>query len=70
MGDSETVGIDNQHGVRMLSVLGALGEVFELACYRDTDGINQLMLLKWWCHAHPRSRSAYRSGCPFCSRIT
>ena len=46
MGDRETVGIDNQHGVRMLSVLGGLGEVFGLAGYRGTDGINQLLLLR------------------------
>ena len=46
MGDRETIGVDNEYGVRMLSIMGGLGEVFGLAGYRGTDGINQLLLLR------------------------
>jgi len=45
MVDSQVLGINNEHGVRLLCVLGNLGEVFGLASYRGTAGANSLLRL-------------------------
>ena len=45
MSDAEILGINNEHGVRLISVLGAMGEVYGLASYRGTAGANILLEL-------------------------
>jgi hypothetical protein len=46
MHDTHILGINNEHGVRLLSVLGGLGEVFGLASYRGSAGANFLLRLR------------------------
>jgi hypothetical protein len=46
MDDTHVLGINNEHGVRLLSVLGSLGEVFGLASYRGSVGANFLLRLR------------------------
>ncbi len=43
MSDAVILGINNEHGVRLVSVLGAMGEVYGLASYRGTAGANVLL---------------------------
>lgn len=45
MGDRQVLGVTNEHGVRLLSVLGGMGEVFGLATYLGTTGANFLLRL-------------------------
>lgn len=45
MHDDHAFGINNQFGVRLLSVLGFHGQVFGLATYRGTAGVNYLLRL-------------------------
>ena len=45
MDDTHIFGIDNEHGVRLVTVMGSLGEVFGLASYRGTAGTNFLLRL-------------------------
>jgi hypothetical protein len=42
----DVLSIDNEHGVRILSILGGNREVFGLAAYRGTDGANILLLMR------------------------
>jgi hypothetical protein len=44
--DGENFGLNNEHGVRLMSVLGINRAVFGLACYRGTEGANLLLLLR------------------------
>ena len=46
MDDTHILGINNEHGVRLLSVLGNMGEVFGLAGYRGSAGANFLLRLR------------------------
>ena len=46
MHDSHVLGISNEHGARLTSVLGNLGEVFGLASYRGSVGANFLLRLR------------------------
>ncbi|MEI6782038.1 MAG: hypothetical protein WCQ21_14090 [Verrucomicrobiota bacterium] len=46
MHDTHILGINNEHGVRLVSVLGNLGEVFGLASYRGSVGANFLLRLR------------------------
>jgi hypothetical protein len=46
MDDSHVLGVNNEHGVRLASVLGNLGEVFGLASYRGSAGANFLLRLR------------------------
>jgi hypothetical protein len=45
MDDVHLFGINNEHGVRMVSVLGGMGEVFGLASHRGSTGIHSLFRL-------------------------
>ena len=45
MDDEHILGINNQHGVRLICVLGALGEVFGFASYRGSVGVSYLLKL-------------------------
>ena len=46
MDDTHVFGINNEHGVRLATVLGSMGEVFGLASYRGTAGANFLLRLR------------------------
>jgi len=46
MSDNEVLGVNNQHDVRIMSVLGARREVVGLVGYRGTEGANVLLLLR------------------------
>ncbi len=43
MDDTHILGINNQLGTRLLSVLGNMGEVFGLVSYQGTVGANHLL---------------------------
>jgi hypothetical protein len=43
MHDRHVLGIDDEHGVRLVSVIGNLREVFGLAIYRGSSGVNFLL---------------------------
>jgi hypothetical protein len=45
MDDTHVFGINNEHGVRLVTVLGGMGEVFGLASYRGSAGGNFLLRL-------------------------
>jgi len=45
MNDDHVLGINNEHGVRLISVLGGMSEVFGLASYRGSGGANFLLRL-------------------------
>jgi hypothetical protein len=45
MEDVHILGVNNQHGVRLISVLGAMEEVFGFASYRGSVGANYLLKL-------------------------
>jgi hypothetical protein len=45
MDDTHIFGINNEHGVRLVTVMGSLGEVFGLASYRGSTGANFLLRL-------------------------
>lgn len=45
MDDTHLLGISNEHGVRLISVLGAIKEVFGFASYRGSVGANYLLRL-------------------------
>jgi hypothetical protein len=45
MGDSETFWVSNERGVRMVSVMGGMGEVYGLVSYRGEAGASVLMRL-------------------------
>ncbi len=45
MSDSHVFGVNNEHGTRMVSILGALGEVFGMVTYRGSTGANFLLRL-------------------------
>ena len=45
MDDTHIFGITNEHGVRLVTVLGNMGEVFGLASYRGSAGANFLLRL-------------------------
>ena len=45
MDDTHIFGINNEHGVRLVVVMGTLGEVFGLASYRGSAGANFLLRL-------------------------
>ena len=42
---SHIFGVNNEHGVRLVTVLGSMGEVFGLASYRGSAGANFLLRL-------------------------
>jgi hypothetical protein len=46
MDDTHVFGVNNEHGVRLVTVLGSMGEVFGLASYRGSAGSNFLMRLR------------------------
>jgi hypothetical protein len=46
MDDTHVFGVNNEHGVRLLAVLGNMGEVFGLASYRGSAGANFLLRLR------------------------
>ena len=46
MDDTHVLGVNNEHGVRLASVLGNLGELFGLASYRGSAGANFLLRLR------------------------
>ena len=46
MNDTHVLGINNEHGVRLVTVLGSMGEVFGLASYRGSAGANFLLRLR------------------------
>jgi len=46
MDSTHVLGVNNEHGVRLLTVLGNLGEVFGLASYRGSAGANFLIRLR------------------------
>jgi len=46
MDDTHLFGINNEHGVRLVTVLGSMGEVFGLASYRGGAGANFLLRLR------------------------
>jgi hypothetical protein len=46
MHDTHVLGINNEHGVRLVTVLGNMGEVFGLASYRGSAGANFLLRLR------------------------
>ena len=46
MDDTHVFGINNEHGVRLVTVLGNMGEVFGLASYRGSAGANFLLRLR------------------------
>jgi hypothetical protein len=46
MDDTHVFGINNEHGVRLVTVMGSLGEVFGLASYRGSAGANFLLRLR------------------------
>ena len=45
MHDDHVLGISNEHGVRLVTVMGSLGEVFGVASYRGSSGANFLLRL-------------------------
>jgi hypothetical protein len=45
MDDTHIFGVNNEHGVRLVSVLGNMGEVFGLASHRGSTGIHALFRL-------------------------
>jgi hypothetical protein len=45
MDDTHLFGVNNEHGVRFVSVLGGMGEVFGLASHRGSTGIHTLFRL-------------------------
>lgn len=45
MNDSNVFGVNNTYGTRLVSVLGAMGEVFGVASYRGSTGANFLLRL-------------------------
>ena len=45
MDDTHIFGVNNDHGVRLVTVMGSLGEVFGLASYRGSAGANFLLRL-------------------------
>ena len=46
MDDTHVLGVNNEHGVRLTSVLGNIGELFGLASYRGSVGANFLLRLR------------------------
>ena len=46
MDDTHVLGVNNEHGVRLASVLGNLGELSGLASYRGSAGANFLLRLR------------------------
>jgi hypothetical protein len=46
MDDTHVFGVNNEHGVRLVTVLGSMGEVFGLASYRGGAGANFLLRLR------------------------
>jgi hypothetical protein len=46
MNDTHVFGINNEHGVRLLTVMGCLGELFGLASYRGSVGADFLLRLR------------------------
>ncbi|MDB6021105.1 MAG: hypothetical protein JWQ04_962 [Pedosphaera sp.] len=46
MDDTHVFGVNNEHGLRLVTVLGSMGEVFGLASYRGSAGANFLMRLR------------------------
>ena len=46
MDDTHVFGINNEHGVRLVTVLGNMGEVFGLASYRGSAGATFLLRLR------------------------
>lgn len=46
MDDTHVFGVNNEHGVRLVTVLGSMGEVFGLASYRGSAGANFLLRLR------------------------
>src|ERR1039457_2235611 len=46
MNDIHVFGINNEHGVRLLTVMGCLGEVFGLVSYRGSVGADFLLRLR------------------------
>ena len=46
MNDIHVFGINNEHGVRLLTVMGCLGELFGLASYRGSVGADFLLRLR------------------------
>jgi Domain of unknown function (DUF6930) len=46
MDDTHIFGINNEHGLRLATVLGGMGEVFGLASYRGSAGANFLLRLR------------------------
>jgi len=57
MDDTHIFGVNNEHGVRLVTVLGGMGEVFGLASYRGSAGANFLLRLRRGEFA-PESRDA------------
>jgi hypothetical protein len=45
MDDTHLFGVNNEHGVRLVSVLGGMGQVFGLASHRGSTGIHALFRL-------------------------
>jgi hypothetical protein len=46
MDDTHILGVNNDHGFRLVTVLGGMGEVFGLASYRGSAGANFLLRLR------------------------
>jgi hypothetical protein len=46
MDDTHILGINNDHGVRLVTVLGNMGEIFGLASYRGSVGADFLLRLR------------------------
>jgi hypothetical protein len=46
MDDTHVFGVNNEHGIRLVAVLGSMGEVFGLASYRGGTGANFLLRLR------------------------
>jgi hypothetical protein len=46
MDDTHVLGVNNERGVRLVTVLGNIGEVFGLASYRGSAGANFLLRLR------------------------
>lgn len=46
MNDTHVFGVNNEHGVRLVTVLGSMREVFGLASYRGRAGTNLLLRLR------------------------
>jgi hypothetical protein len=60
MDDRHVFGVNNEHGVRLVTVLGNMGEVFGLASYRGSAGANFLLRLRRG-EIPPESREAHFS---------